>query len=217
MDTILYLIFTLAYFILFGFGFFLIRRNTSIPGIILLLVTLGLIIDNAIIASGSLIGEGGLLKSVSMIRFWTHALFTPALALFGWHMAYSFGVKWAESRLSHHFALVLTLLLMIIEIVTETLSLNLTPVYEYGVLRYSSAHSSGPPIMVLVLIVYLLAASFSIWRKTKWPIILNGVVIMLIGSAVSLPIPSSAATNAFELIFILSLWITYRKSLKAAG
>ncbi|MDQ0859204.1 hypothetical protein [Bacillus sp. V2I10] len=49
----------------------------------------------------------------------------------------------------------------------------------------------------------------SIWRKTKW-------LIKLIGSTVSLPIPSSAAANAFELIFILSLWITSRKSLKAA-
>ncbi|MDQ0859205.1 hypothetical protein [Bacillus sp. V2I10] len=57
MDLILYLIFILAYFILFGFGFFLIRRKATIPGIILVLVTLGLIIDNAILASGALIGD----------------------------------------------------------------------------------------------------------------------------------------------------------------
>lgn len=216
MDTILYLIFTLAYVLLVVIGIFLLKRKASVPGMILLLVTLGLIIDNAIIASGAFIGEGQQLKSISLIRFWTHALFTPALVLFGWYMANRFGVKWATSRFSYYFALVLTLVLMMIEIVTETLPLILIPVYEYGVLRYSSAHSSGPPIMVLVLIVYLLAAGFSIWRKTKWPIMLIGVVIMLIGSAISLPIPSSAATNAFELIFILALWITYRTSLKAA-
>jgi hypothetical protein len=55
MDLILYLI-LVAYFILFGFGFFLIRRKATIPGIILVLVTLRLIIDNAILASGVLIG-----------------------------------------------------------------------------------------------------------------------------------------------------------------
>ncbi|MCM3595873.1 hypothetical protein M4D55_08780 [Metabacillus idriensis] len=216
MDTILYLIFTLTYILLFAIGIILLRRKASVPGMILLLVTLGLMIDNAMIASGTFIGEGQQLKSISMIRFWAHALFTPALVLFGWYMANGFGVKWARSRFSYYFALVLTLVLMMIEIVTETLPLTLTPVYEYGVLRYSSGHSSGPPIMVLVLIVYLLAAGFSIWRKTQWPIMLIGVVVMLIGSAISLPIPSSASTNAFELIFILALWNTYRKSLKAA-
>lgn len=216
LDTILYLIFTFTYILLFAIGIFLLRKKASAPGMILLLVTLGLIIDNAIIASGAFIGEGKQLKSISLIRFWTHALFTPALVLFGWYVANGFGVKWAKSRFSYYLALVLTLVLIIIEIVTETLPLTLTPVYEYGVLRYSSAHSSGPPIMVLVLIVYLLAAGYSIWRKTKWPIMLFGVVIMLFGSAVSLPIPSSAATNAFELIFILALWNTYSTSLKAA-
>ncbi|MGM0922849.1 MAG: hypothetical protein ACQEWW_16810 [Bacillota bacterium] len=57
MDLILYLI-LVAYFILFGFGFFLIRRKAkaTIPGIILVLVTLRLIIDNAILASRVLIG-----------------------------------------------------------------------------------------------------------------------------------------------------------------
>ncbi|MDR0137655.1 hypothetical protein RFW18_07820 [Metabacillus idriensis] len=216
LDTILYLIFTFIYILLFAIGIFLLRKKASVPGMILLLVTFGLIIDNSIIASGAFIGEGQQLRSISLIRFWTHALFTPALVLFGWYMANGFGVKWAKSSFSYYLALVLTLVLMIIEIVTETLPLTLTPVYEYGVLRYSSAHSSGPPIMVLVLIVYLLAAGCSIWRKTKWPIMLSGVVIMLFGSAVSLPIPSSAATNAFELIFILALWNTYSKSLKAA-
>ncbi|MGG4489290.1 hypothetical protein [Metabacillus idriensis] len=216
MDTIIYLIFTLTYILLFAIGIFSLRRKATAPGTILLLVTFGLILDNSIIASGAFIGEGPQLNSISLIRFWTHALFTPFLVLFAWYIANGFGVKWAKSRVSYYFALVFTLVLMIIEIVTETLPLSLIPVYEYGVLRYSSAHTSGPPMMVLFLMVYLLAAGYSIWRKTKWPIMLIGVVIMLIGSAISLPVPSSAATNAFELIFVLALWLSYRKSLKAA-
>ncbi|USK31742.1 hypothetical protein LIT25_13775 [Bacillus sp. F19] len=42
MDLILYLIFILLYFILFGFGFFLITRKATVPGIILVLITLGI-------------------------------------------------------------------------------------------------------------------------------------------------------------------------------
>ena len=41
-----------------------------------------------------------------------------------------------------------------------------------------------------------------------------GVAVMIVGSAVSIPIPSTAVTNTFELIFIFSLFLTQRHLVK---
>lgn len=211
MDTVIYLALTGAYIALVLWGTNFLRQKPEGACLILILVTIGLVIDNSIIAAGSFIGEGEFLRKISLIRFYTHAFFTPLLVLFGWKMANVHGVSWAKSRLSFLISSCLTLLLIAIELIYETLPLKLVPIQKYGVLRYASAESSGPPIMVIILILCLLAASYSIWRKTKKKMMLIGVLTMLFGSAVPIPLPSSAAVNAFELFFIFSLWMTFKQ------
>ncbi|QDY45558.1 hypothetical protein FK545_09340 [Planococcus glaciei] len=77
---------------------------------------------------------------------------------------------------------------------------------QYGVLRYVSAEpSSGPPIMVLLVSVVLIAAGILLWKKVGWKWMLIGAGVMTIGSAVPIPVDSSAATNAFELFLLTTL------------
>lgn len=212
MDTVIYLALTGAYIALALWGMTFLRQKPEGACLSLILVTIGLIIDNSIIAAGSFIGEGEFLQRISLIRFYTHAFFTPLLVLFGWKMANVHGVNWAKSRLSFLISSCLTILLIAIELISETLPLKLVPIQKYGVLKYASAESSGPPIMVIILVLFLLAASYSIWRKTKRKIMMIGVLTMLFGSAVPIPMPSAAAINALELFFIFSLWMTFKKS-----
>lgn len=214
MDTILYFGYALAYLLLaiWGLSFILKREGGFSLAIFLLTVTVALVWDNAVIASGKFIGEGPLLESLNASRFWSHAFFTPTLVLFGcWviEQIQSYPSYRKDTR-TRYIAGAVTLGLILFE-VYETMHKTFIPISEYGVLRYGSQEASGPPIMVIVVILILLVISIMVFVKQRWGWMLAGVLLMLLGSAITIPVESSAVTNAFELIFILSLWWTYSK------
>lgn len=204
MDTILYFLFTAAYIGLFAWG--LSRQRSWNFMSFIYLVLLGLIYDNGIIALGKFIGEGALLENLSLLRFWSHALFTPTLVLFSYGALREAGVVWSRKRIVVILAALYTVALVIVELFLETFGLELTVEKEYGILRYVSADpASGPPIMVLLVSVALIAAGAILWKKRGWKWMFVGAVIMTIGSAVPIPVDSSAATNAFELFLLFTL------------
>ena len=103
-----------------------------------------------------------------------------------------------------------TAALIVLEVVTETLPLQLQPSMEYGALRYVSsesgaaAHGDPDPDSAADGRHYRMA-------EKKTPLLFIGTVLMAAGSAIPIPIESSAATNVFELLLLLSLWLTVRK------
>src|SRR5699024_3843192 len=97
MDMSLYIFLGFGYMGLLILRIFLARNHrlfnlTNVR----FLVIIGLIYDNLIIAFGKFIGEGNLLKSLSYIRFWLHALFTPTLILLAWDICFRSGLLWAK-------------------------------------------------------------------------------------------------------------------------
>ncbi|MED3709976.1 hypothetical protein P4502_12160 [Peribacillus frigoritolerans] len=212
MDTILYFCYSIVYMILFIMGMALLRQDRKLFSYssFLLLVTFGLIVDNLIIASGKFIGDGPLLKSLNALRFWSHGFITPTLILFGWGMAKRIHIPFTKKPIAPYFFLFLTAGLIIYEFI-ENMHKTFVPIYEYGVLRYVSEESSGPPLMVLIVTFILLVISIYIFIRTRWIWMLLGVIVMIVGSAIPIPIESSAVTNAFELIFLCSLWLTNYK------
>jgi hypothetical protein len=167
-------------------------------------------VDNLIIASGKFIGDGPLLESLNALRFWSHGFITPTLILFGWGMAKRIHIPFTKKMIAPYFFLFLTAGLIIYEFI-ENMHKTFVPIYEYGVLRYVSEESSGPPLMVLIVTFILLVISIYIFIRTRWIWMLLGVIVMIVGSAIPIPIESSAVTNAFELIFLCSLWLTNYK------
>lgn len=204
MDTLLYFLFTAAYMGLVIWG---LRRQRSWNFMsFIYLVLLGLIYDNGMIALGKFIGEGPLLENLSLLRFWSHAFLTPALVLFSYGALQEAGVEWSRKRIVGIAAIFYTAALIIAELLLETIGMELMIEKEYGVLRYVSADpASGPPIMVLLVSVVLLAAGVILWKRRGWKWMLVGAVVMTIGSAVPIPVESSAATNAFELFLLAAL------------
>ncbi|MFJ7755223.1 hypothetical protein ACQKGI_00880 [Peribacillus muralis] len=212
MDTILYFCYSLIYMILFLTGITLIRRHDNLFSLssTLLFVTFALFLDNIIIASGKFIGDGPLLEMLNISRFWIHGFITPTLILFGWGMAKRSHIPVTEKIGAFYFILCLTSGLIIYECI-ENMHKSFVPVDEYGVLRYVSEGSSGPPLMVLIVTFVLLVISINIFLRTRWIWMLLAVMIMIGGSAIPIPIKSSAITNAFEMIFICLLWFTHYK------
>ncbi|MGM0846643.1 MAG: hypothetical protein ACQEUT_16835 [Bacillota bacterium] len=209
MDTILFGVFAASYIGLAIWTILIFRKYRVISAVYLLLVILGLVYDNSIIAAGRYIGEGSLLEFLNELRYWFHAFFTPLLVLFSWKTLEQGHVQWAMEKWFRWAAYLLTGVLVMIELFTEVLGMTLQPNWEYGVLTYSNTESSGgPPIMVLIVSVVLLAASVIIWRKQKWIWFFLGSLVMAAGSAVQLPIESGAITNLFELTLLSSLAAT---------
>ena len=204
MDSIIFGLFAIAYVILLFWGLRTHRRWTLSS--VLFFVVAALIYDNTIYALGTFIGEGTLLKTLNLLRFWFHALFTPTLILFSLMSMREAKIKWAQQSWVLLIGFLYTIAAMILEYTTELNGLVLQASEEYGALSYSSAEqASGPPIMILMVLLALLIAGIMLWWKAKWPWMFIGTVIMAIGSAVSFDIGSNAMTNAFELILLFTL------------
>lgn len=210
MDTFLYFFFLAAYVVLFIWAISLAKKYGWFSASnVLLLVILGLVVDNALLAFGRYIGTGHFLETISYARFWGHALFTPTLVLFAWDSLKKADIRWAKTSTAKFITSLLTIALICFELFTETLVLKLEANWKYGVLSYSNVESSGgPPLMVLIISLVLIVSAFIVWRKQKWIWYLLGTVIMTIGSAVPLPIQSNAYMNGFELILLISLLAT---------
>ncbi|WP_156225604.1 hypothetical protein [Pseudactinotalea suaedae] len=209
MDTVLFGAYAVAYLVLLVWVLTLASRSgwprsANLP----LLVVAGLVYDNAVIAGGRLLGEGPLLEALSVGRFWIHAFVTPLLVLWAWDSLRRAGVAWARTRVAATVAALVVVGLVVVEIVTVLMDLQLGSGEVHGVLSYSSAGSSGPPVMPLVVAAGLVVAGVGLWRRQRWPWLLLGALAMSVGSAVEIPVPSAAVTNAFELILLTAIVAT---------
>ncbi|WP_042221992.1 hypothetical protein [Oceanobacillus manasiensis] len=210
MDTFLYTFYTMAYVII------LIWSLRSTPSkfrwslrSFVHLVIIGLIFDNAVIASGKFIGEGEFLAFLNEMRYWIHAFITPTLVLYALGLLRLTSAKWRKSGLALGSFILFTVGLIVYEIQTGILNKTLEPVWEYGVLRYNTVESSsGPPIMILLVMVLLLVTSIILWKLTKWPWMFVSLCIILVLNVIPFNFASSAVTNGFELLLMLLLVVT---------
>ncbi|MBM7647787.1 hypothetical protein JOC78_000727 [Bacillus ectoiniformans] len=210
MDSIIYLLFSFSYILLLITALYAAYRHEWNKGSFLLLVLTGLVLDNAIIGLGASIGKSGLLESLNMSRYWMHAFFTPLLVIFCLYMLETIGIQRVWLTLIFWG---LTITLIIYELWTVTLNVNLEPQMEYGALRYENS-SEGPPVMVLVVSFVILLVSLFVWKKRRWIWMMVGITMMMIGSFIEFPIPSTAAVNGFELLLMITLTATYIRFLK---
>lgn len=219
IDTALFFAFASAYLVLLGWGVALARRFGWLSAANLpVLVLLGLVYDNTVIATGRFIGEGAVLEGLSLARYWLHAFLTPLLVLFAWWAVARAWAAWARRRATVVTAIGVTVALVVLELVTVVAGLEVTPGREHGVLSYSEAEAGGVPPMVLVVAAALVAAGFVVWRRTGWVWLLVGSVLMVIGSAVPIPVDSGAVTNAFELVLLTSVvWTRHHLGGRTAG
>ncbi|WP_423409519.1 hypothetical protein AABM38_05680 [Heyndrickxia sp. MSNUG] len=209
MDPLIHALYSLSYLFLFLLGIKLaVRYGLLSLKNVLLLVTFGLIYDNSVLAFGESIGKGPFLKNLNLLRYWLHALITPALILFSWSAASETDIKWLSGRAAFVIATFLTAFMIIAELIQNTIGIVIDPAHQYGVLSYEPSAAQGPPIMIIVVTIALLLAGLILWKKLKWKFMAIGVIIMGIGSALPIPIESDAATNGFELILLSSVWTT---------
>jgi len=210
MDSVIFLCFAAAYLALLIWGLSLLfQRRRAVVSDLALLVVLGLVYDNAVLGLGATIGEGAALEALNAARYWLHALLTPLLVLVAWHVLIRTGARWARTTWAAAVALGVTVALVIYEIIVGALPMQLVADQEYGAVSYNNENApGGPPIMVLVVAAALLIAGVFAWVRMRWPWLTVVTVIMVVGSAIILPVPSAAIVNAFELILLIGVVAT---------
>lgn len=211
LESFLFFTLTLGYFILLIWGLVLSRNNDVIQLTnVLLLVIVGLIYDNLIIALGSFIGEGQMLESLSYGRYWLHALFTPTLIIFAWGICSRSHLSWARKTSSKYLAFTLTAGLILYELFTSIRGLELEPKWQNGILTYENISQSGTPVMIIfiTLILSIVGIIFIIKFRFYW--LFTGILVMALGSVLGAWLKFEPLMNILEFVLIVSLLLTKR-------
>lgn len=175
---------------------------------VLLLVIIGLIYDNFIISIGKFIGEGNILKQLSFVRYMLHALFTPTLILFAWHICFKTGLAWTQKNFWKVVAYGLTIGLIMYELFVSVRGLELEAVWANGVLTYDSISHSFDPLMVILITIVLAIVGVILFVKFRFLWLFIGIFVMTLGSILAIWIKNFPITNVSELFLIVSLLLT---------
>jgi hypothetical protein len=208
MDTFMYLLLSLAYLVLLVQGIRLAKRDLRNIGNVLLAIILALLYDNGILFLGKYIGEGELLKTLNLARYWLHALITPLLVLFAWNTLVRARIKWANKNSMKWVAIILTLSFILIEFFTVVRRITLKATWKYGVLSYDNISGGNvPPLMIIGVSLVLLITSIIIWRRQKWPWLFLGIFVIGLAPMFHF-VKTDTLHNLSEFILMLSLLAT---------
>lgn len=209
MYNIIYFLLGICYVTLFIWGVKLYKgERKKNETIFLLFVIAGLAYDNFVLMSGMLIGGGPFLKSLNMIRFWIHMLFTPTLILFIWRISHQLKLISINEKIVKIGAYFLTVGIIIYEYITKVMALQLQLKHKHGVIFYEPVNQDNNILLVIVvtivvgLVAVLLLKKFQVWS------LLIGVLIVMIGGLLTIWMKKFPIMNLCELFFIGSLMKT---------
>src|SRR5699024_2414980 len=156
-------------------------------------------------AFGRFIGEGNVLESLSYVRFWLHALFTPTLILFAWSIYSRTGLPWAKKRFWKVLAHLITIGLILYELFASVKGLKLEPSWKNGVLTYESAGQSVGPFMVISITIILGIVGLLLVIKFRFFWLFIATLVMISGGILAIWIKNFPIMNVLEFLFIVSL------------
>ncbi|MFW9919105.1 MAG: hypothetical protein ACFFED_05870 [Candidatus Thorarchaeota archaeon] len=173
---------------------------------LLLILILGLFLDNFVIAIGIILGEGTLLLYLNLLRFGVHAIFTPFACLVAYYQVTEFKILDTTKRTASYATLSLYLVFVVIGS-AQLVGVTYIPELFDGTLRYVTVESIGPPFGAIGTIFYVLAIAILMSRNhSHW--LLVGSVIMILGAAIPTsiygPLPQSIAEVIFALGFFMN-------------
>lgn len=211
MYPLFHLILALLEWGLLGWAIALWRKSNSLAMIVLPIVLFSLSYDNLVLAFGSLIGEGELLKTLSAIRFVLHNLVVPLFIAIGVELARRAGADWATRNIQT-LSWIVALTLSGIGLSMNFMALELKPVHFAGVLRYVSAQVTGPPIITIAVNSFVLLIGIGLWYRLQWQWLFWGTAIAFIGNIVPSVIVGTLPSSLAEFILAFSLFLTERRT-----
>lgn len=211
MSNLLYTLYDLLYLLLLVWGARLWLTTPRLSTALLLAVIFGVFYDNLILALGNVLGEGDLLRALSLPRFVLHQLVLPWLILAMVELAQQAGQGWVQPRRTFWVGVLLSALVMLAGIATRLATLTLTPTVMDGVVRYVAVGVSGPSIVSIVSIGFAGIVGLGFWRTNHWPWITVAVVLAFIGESIPDEAWRRAAGSAFKVVLMAVLLLTQQR------
>ena len=210
MNAILYPLLAAAYAALLGSGIAVRRRGAPAGlSLMLLAVTAALLWDNLVLAAGAWLEAGEGFERAHLSRFWLHACVTPLLVPVSLALVRQTGAAWAGRASAVLSALAVTIGLIVLEIAASASRVRLKPVFDHGILTYEPAgRSAAGGVMIAAVMAALLAAGWIVFRRGGPSALLAGLLVMLIGGALSPLAGIPSLHNLLEFVLMASLWIT---------
>lgn len=196
---------------LIGWAVFVWRQSNSVAMIVLPILLASTSYDNLVLALGSFFGEGELLKALSMARFLLHYVVVPLFIVVGVELAHRAGASWA-TKLTRILSWLIAFGLATIDVITKYRGIELAPVEFAGVLRYSIAQPSGPPIITIIVNFFVLAIGIGIWIRLEWPWLFVGSLLGIVGNAIPIAFVGTLAGSTSEFILAISLLLTEQRT-----
>ena len=218
MLTLAHTVFAAAHLAFGVWGLRLAWRRPSVAGWTLVLPIFALVYDNAVAAIGSSVGEGSLLRSLTVPRFVGHAFLTPIWTVTAVGLAALFGVAFAQRRGVRIGSWVLYGLLVVLGIVDALVLLDLAPLREGDVLVYTNVGGlPGPPAPAIVMVLVTIAMGAFVLKRARWPWMLAGGVIMFVAAAVPASVAGFVLSAAGEVVLAAALVATEARALRWQG
>ncbi|NWF62055.1 MAG: hypothetical protein HXY43_23065 [Fischerella sp.] len=187
-------------------------KSNSIAMIVLPILLVCSSYDNFVLLVGSLLGEGKLLESLSMLRFLAHYIVVPLFIVIVVELAHRAGADWAGSRFVRVLGWVLAIGLGIYDVATQFVGLELVPETFAGMLRYVAAQPNQLPIITILVNLFVMIIGIGIWRRLKWSWLFVGALVSLIGNAIPTDLVGTVLASVSELILALCMLLTEQRT-----
>lgn len=223
MLSFIFLTYAVVHLAIWIWGWVAWSRNGRPVALLLVLVggTL-LFYDNLRIGLGRFIGEGELLKALTVPAFAWHWSMLPLLVIAAGSLARLAGLGWARNRFVMGAYCVVAVALSALDI-PKIFSMELYPACVADTFRYSTSvneaqlcspdgklvQGAGAALVAILTNIIVLATGIAIWVRTRWPWMALGALAMFIAAGVfarsyySLPI-----ANFGEILITLGLITT---------
>jgi hypothetical protein len=215
MDLYIHLALTVAYIIVIYMAVRKLSEARRVRGrILLLLVMLGLLYDNAVIALGTSLRAGDLLESLHAWRYWAHAWLTPLIVLIALDIWQQERLAIARSRLISALAWLITIALIAYQtFLARDEVRTLRAVREFGVIRYEPANTIGSPAMIIVVTLVLIITAILLLLYRGWWWLAIGIALMPFIMWLQLPLGGRGWENVAEFVLTLAIWGTLERRL----
>ncbi len=207
-----HLVLALTEWILIGWSIYLWRQFKSPAMIVLPILLASISYDNLVLGTGNLIGEGNFLRNLSVGRFFLHDIVIPLFLPIGVELAYHAGAKWVN-RWTRILSWVFALGLAGVNIADELMGLDLVPIRFLGTLRYVLATINGPPIITILVTLFVLLIGLALWVRLRWSGLFLGSTIALLGNAIPSNLVGTLPGSTAEFILALFLLLTEQQIL----
>ncbi len=188
--------------VLFAREWLRLRRPSGLRWAPIAVVVLcGLVYDNIVLGIGGLLGEGDLLRALSVPRYIIHAIGTPLLILLVLEIGERCGLSWTQRRRGTWG--LLAFVLIGFGLGHDGWGQKLMYTTAGGTARYANEAVEGPPTSAIAVIIVILAVAIMIWQHGYSSMMAICSIVMLVGAAIGASAPLIG--NLAECFFVLAL------------